>query len=204
MAETKFVPITNYHPSLREIGAMWDFGCDVELQSIVIKLQTEVQFHNKILCSISGGWDSDILLDMMERFGGHGKTTYIFQNTGLEYEATKRHLEELKAQYGIEIEELPPKKPIPSCVKQYGIPFWSKYVSQMLQRLQRHGFQWEDEPFEVLWARYPKCKSALRFWCNDFHTDNGRESKFNIAYVPWLKEFIMSSPPLVPYFPEML
>lgn len=115
MEKKKFVPIENYHPTLREIAAMWDFNGDLELQSIIIKLQSEVQYHNTILCSISGGWDSDVMMDMMERFGGHGKTTYIFQNTGLEYEATKRHLEELKVRYGVEIIELKPKKPIPVC-----------------------------------------------------------------------------------------
>ena len=35
-----------------------------------------------------------------------------------------------------------------------------------MQRLQRHNFQWEDEPFEVLYAKYPKCQSALQWWCN--------------------------------------
>jgi len=157
---------------------------------------------NNILCSISGGYDSDIMLDMIERFGGHGKTTYIFQNTGLEYEATKRHLEFLEERYGVKIEVLKPKKAIPVCVKEFGVPFWSKYVSGMLQRLQRYGFQWEDEPFEDLYKRYPRCKSSLRFWCNDFETKNGRISKFNIEYIRGLKEFIIAYPPDVPFSPK--
>ena len=173
----------------------WRFGGDAELQNIILKVYYELKDHQKILCAISGGYDSDIMLDMIERFGGHGKTTYIFQNTGLEYAATKRHLKDLEAHYGIEIIELKPKKAIPTCVKTYGVPFWSKYVSQMLQRLQKHNFQWEDEPFEVLYARYPRCKSALRFWCNDFKTKNGQISKFNIEYVRGLKEFMIANPP---------
>lgn len=190
----EFVPIS-YGADIKDICAGWDFNKDPELQAIVLKVFWELRDHEKILCSISGGYDSDIMLDMTERFGGHGKTTYVFQNTGLEYQATKRHLKELEQRYGIKIQELPPKKPIPTSVKTYGVPFWSKYVSQMLQRLQKHGFQWEDEPFEVLYARYPRCKSALRFWCNDFHTENGRISKFNIEYVRGLKEFIIANPP---------
>lgn len=190
----EFVPIV-YGQTADEVCGEWRFNYDAELQNIILKLYYEVKDHEKILCSVSGGYDSDVLLDMIERFGGHGKTTYIFQNTGLEYDATKRHLKELERRYGIEIIELRPKKAIPTCVKTYGVPFWSKYVSQMLQRLQKHNFQWEDEPFETLYARYPHCKSSLRFWCNDFHTKNGKESKFNIAYVRGLKEFIISNPP---------
>lgn len=196
----KFVPIvhTQTAPEMSAVIEMcrkWEFDDDAEIQNILLKLWHEVKYHDNILCSISGGYDSDIMLDMIERFGGHGKTTYIFQNTGLEYEATKRHIEELKARYGIEIEELKPKKAIPVCVKEFGVPFWSKYVSGMLQRLQRHDFQWEDEPFDELCKRYPHCKSALRFWCNDFKTKDGRISKFNIEYVSGLKEFIIANPP---------
>lgn len=194
MKNRNFVPV-DYGADPWSILREWGDTLSMNLQSILIKVVTELPWYKNILCSISGGWDSDILIDMMERFGGHGKTTYIFLNTGLEYEATKRHIEELKKRYGVEIQEVKPKKAIPLCVHSYGLPFWSKYVSQMLQRLQKHHFQWEDEPFEELYARYPRCKSALRFWCNDFKTENGKESKFNIAYVPWLKEFIMSSPP---------
>ena len=88
-----------------------------------------------------------------------------------------------------------PQKAIPSCCRDYGVPFWSKYVSSMIYRLQKHVFQWEDKPLEVLLDRYPGCRSALRWWCNDFKTANGRESRFNIAYVKGLKEFIRQNPP---------
>ena len=193
-AMKEFVPIV-YGQTEREIVEGWNYGGDPELQNSILKLYYEVKDHADILCSISGGYDSDIMLDMIERFGGHGKTTYIFQNTGLEYEATKRHLKEIEERYGIKVTELKPKMAIPVCVKKFGVPFWGKYVSQMLQRLQKHNFQWEDESFEVLYKRYPRNKSSLRFWCNDFKTKNGQISKFNIEYVRGLKEFIMSSPP---------
>lgn len=190
----EFVPII-YGQTEREIVEGWNYGGDPELQNIILKLYYEVKDHDNILCSVSGGYDSDIMLDLIERFGGHGKTTYIFQNTGLEYDATKRHLKELEERYGVKIIELKPKIPIPVCVKKYGVPFWGKYVSGMLERLQKHGFQWEDGTFEDLYKKYPRYKSSLRFWCNDFKTKNGKISKFNIEYVRGLKEFIMAYPP---------
>ena len=168
---------------------------NAELQEAILKTYYYVRDHKKILCSVSGGYDSDIMLDMIERCGGHGKTAYVFNDTGLEYEATKRHLHELEKSYSIEIMYLKPKKPIPVCIKTYGVPFWSKYVSQMISRLQKHGFTWEDKPFEVLYRQYPRNKSSLRWWCNDFKSVKGGVSRFNIEYVRGLKEFMISNPP---------
>lgn len=61
----------------------------------------------------------------------------------------------------------------------------------MLGRLQKHNFQWEDEPYEILIKKYPKCTSALRWWCNAW----GDNSRFNISRNKFLKEFIIFSPP---------
>lgn len=61
----------------------------------------------------------------------------------------------------------------------------------MIHRLQRNGFQWEDEPFEVLLERYPKCRAALRWWCNEW----GEKSRFNISWSAGLKEFMILNPP---------
>ena len=60
----------------------------------------------------------------------------------------------------------------------------------MMSRLQRHNFKWEDESFEVLYERYPKCKVALLWWTNGFKSD-----MFNIRRNKSLKEFILSNPP---------
>lgn len=153
------------------------------------KCLQQVRNHEKITVSVSGGWDSDIMADILLRCGCKEKTIFVFFNTGLEYKATKRHIQYLNEKYGIEIIIVPPVKPIPTCAKQYGIPFWSKRVSEYMERLQRHGFQWEDEPLDVLLKKYPKCKAALRWWCNDF---GGR---FDINRIKWLKEFIVANPP---------
>ena len=47
-----------------------------------------VEEHKKIMCSISGGGDSDVMLDMLVRCGAKDKTDFVFFNTGLEYQAT--------------------------------------------------------------------------------------------------------------------
>ncbi len=63
------------------------------------------------MCSVSGGYDSDIVLDLVIRCGGRAKTTFVFNDTGLEYDATKEHLMRLKERYGIQIKRLfPPKR----------------------------------------------------------------------------------------------
>ncbi len=160
----------------------------------IAKCHAQVRRHRKIMASVSGGSDSDIMLDLLIRCGGKDKTTFVFFNTGLEYEATKRQIKYLNEKYGIEIQVIPPVKPIPVCVREYGVPFWSKQVSDMIERLQSHGFQWEDEPLDVLLQKYPRCKSALRWWCNDWGRD-GKVSPFDIAYVRWLKEFLIAHPP---------
>lgn len=147
--------------------------------------------YKHIVCSISGGSDSDIMLDIIHRIDEQKKVKYVWFDTGLEYKATKDHLKYLEKRYGIEIERARAVKPIPISCKEYGQPFISKKVSDCIQRLQNNGFKWEDEPFEVLLKRYPNCKSALRWWCNEW----GDVSRFNIKYNKGLKEFMVHNPP---------
>jgi len=153
------------------------------------------------ICSISGGSDSDIVLDLIHKVDEDSKVKYFWIDTGLEYFATKEHLDYLEQKYGITIERVKPDKPIPTCVRQYGVPFLSKYVSEQMMRLQSHHFQWEDEPLEVLLKKYPKCKVALQWWCNAYYTpENGIQqmSRYSISRNKWLKEFIIANPPDFP------
>ena len=150
--------------------------------------------YETIFVSISGGSDSDDVLDLCTKLDIHHKCIYCFFDTGLEYQATKDHLKFLESKYHIEIIREKPVKPIPVSCREFGQPFISKRVSDMISRLQRHNFQWEDEPFDVLYKRYPKCKAALRWWCNKWNDSFGR-SQFNIAQNHYLKEFMISNPP---------
>lgn len=167
------------------------------LLDMASKAWSVLRRHEKVMVAVSGGSDSAVMLDLFVRLDPMGKATYVYFGTGMEYEATKRHLDDLEIKYGIKIERVDPVAPIPICCRQYGVPFWSKRVSENIYRLQSHNFQWEDEPFESLYERYPRCKSALRWWCNDWpRKDNGAESSLNINYAPYLKEYMMSNPPM--------
>lgn len=166
------------------------------IMDMFAKIYHTLPKHQVVLVFISGGADSDVMLDAIHRIDTEKKARYIYCGTGMEYEATKRHLKELEKKYDIKIETVDPILPIPTCCRKYGVPFWSKRVSEMIYRLQRHSFQWEDEPFEVLIQRYPKCRAALRWWCNQYPgRDNGSESSLNIAYAPYLKEYMIENPP---------
>lgn len=147
--------------------------------------------YKKICCSISGGSDSDVMLDIVWRCDKDNKVTYVWFDTGLEYQATKDHLKYLEEKYNITIHSYKAIKPIPSSCRIYGQPFISKRVSDYIQRLQRHNFKWEDKPFEELYKEYPKCRSALEWWCNT----KGNGSSFNISRNKYLKEFMIENPP---------
>ena len=152
---------------------------------------SKVQQYNNIVVSVSGGSDSDIMVDMFTKCDPDKKVKYVFFDTGLEFQATKKHLEYLEKKYDIKIERVKAIKSIPTCCREYGQPFLSKQVSEFMSRLQRHNFKWEDRPFDELYKEYPKCKSALQWWCNA----NGEKSAFNINRNKLLKEFIIANPP---------
>lgn len=145
-----------------------------------------------VCASISGGADSDIVLDMCTRI--RKDIEYVWFNTGLEYQATKDHLKYLEKKYGIKIHRVRAVVPVPKGVKTYGYPFISKKVSEYIGRLQKHGFKFEDRPFAELYEEYPNCKGALRWWCNEF----GDNSRWNINRHKFLKEFLVENPPTFP------
>lgn len=148
-----------------------------------------------IMASISGGSDSDLMIDMLERVGHPNSIIhYVFFNTGMEYMETKRHIKYLESRYGVQITECKAKMPVPVAVHQYGYPFLAKKVSNYIHRLQSNGFSWEDGTFEKLLEKYPKCEAALKWWCNEW----GDGSRFNISRRKWLKEFLIENPPTIP------
>lgn len=98
----------------------------------VAKAHSVLSRYDSIACSISGGKDSDIMLDLISKIDKDRKVRYIWFDTGLEYQATKDHLKYLEEKYHIEIERIKAIKPIPLSCSEYGQPFLSKFVSDMI------------------------------------------------------------------------
>lgn len=152
--------------------------------------------HESPICAVSGGSDSDDVLDIVFSLDEDKKVKYIFFDTGIEMEATKEHLDYLEQKYGIEIERVKSEIPVPLAVKKYGQPVFSKHISEMMMRLQKHNFQWEDASFEELIEKYPNCKSALKWWCDcKPNCSNGKSGILGIGAKPFLKQFIIENPP---------
>ena len=164
-----------------------------------VKAKSVLEKHDDAVVSVSGGADSDVMVDIIARLDLDHKARYIYFDTGLEYWATKDHLDYLEKEYEIKIERLKAKKPVPYCTKLYGQPFVSKFVSENCERMQRTGFKWEDKPYEVIRAEYDDMPIyTAKWWCNQFFMDRNAEasqSKFNIARNKWLKEYIIANPP---------
>ena len=59
--------------------------------------------YKTIFCSISGGSDSDVMMDIIYKVDVNKEVTYVWFDTGLEYEATKRHIEYLEKKYDVKI-----------------------------------------------------------------------------------------------------
>lgn len=164
------------------------------------KCQRNLLTHNNVCVSISGGSDSDIMLDLIMQVVNQDKDIelskihFVFFDTGIEYKATKNHLDYLEKRYSIKIERIKASVPVPLGCRKFGLPFLSKFVSEMIERLQRHNFDFAHDgnaDFEYLISKYPKCKAALNWWCNK----NGEKSSFNISKFKLLKEFMILNPP---------
>jgi len=160
--------------------------------------RNKLRQHKRVAVSYSSGSDSDIMLDLIELVKPPdecGEIRYIFFDTGLEYYATLRHIAETEQKYGVTIERIKPKKSIPAACREYGVPFISKDVSEILNRLQKHGFNWHDSPGNATAEKYGRCKSALDWYFSRRLPSANGKSKFDICRYKLLREFIMAYPP---------
>ena len=178
------------------------------IQSIIAKRLTQ---HPNAICSYSGGSDSDIMLDLIERtrriFTRLGKVDYVFFNTGLEMKAIKDHVKEQSEKYGVEIREVRPKVGIVKATRTYGIPFVSKIMSAGLE-----GWQKKQVPLDIveeynaaedkaakrqeLRERFPGCEQVINFLCC---CNSAGEPRPNIQLVinssKYMLDFIRECPP---------
>lgn len=177
------------------------------LEGIVLKHLSE---HPKAICSYSGGADSDIMIDLVERVRttyGLPPIKYVFFNTGLEMKATKRHVAATAEKYGVDIETVRPQINIVRATRKYGLPFVSKIMSAGLSEWQKKGIplsiadeyaQAEDKAAKrkELKDRYPKCESVINFLCC---CNSAGEPRPNIQLVinssKYMLDFIKENPP---------
>lgn len=177
------------------------------IQSIIAKRLRE---HPNAICSYSGGSDSDIVIDIIERtrkLFSLPPVKYAFFNTGLEMKAIKEHVKSTAMTYGVEIEEYRPKVNIVQASRTYGIPFVSKIMSAGLSEWQKKGIplsiadeyeQSEDKltKRQELKERYPNCESVINFLCC---CNSKGEPRPNIQLVinssKYMSDFIAEYPP---------
>lgn len=187
-----------------------DFDAPAKFQAIQSIVARHLKQHPNAICSYSGGADSDILIDVIERarnIFGLPPVKYVFFNTGLEMKATKDHVKATAEKYGVEIETVRPKTNIVMASRKYGIPFVSKIMSAGLSEWQKKDVplsvaqeydQAEDKEAkrQELRERYPKCESVLNFLCC---CNSKGEPRPNIQLVinssKYMRDFIGEYPP---------
>ena len=186
-----------------------DFDAPAKFHAIQSIIAKHLKQHPKAICSYSGGADSDILIDLIERTReafGLPPVKYAFFNTGLEMKATKDHVKDVARKYGVEIDQFRPKVNIVTASRTYGIPFVSKIMSAGLSEWQKKGIplsiaqeyeQSEDTAAKrkELKERYPKCESVINFLCC---CNSAGEPRPNIQLVinssKWMLDFIKANP----------
>lgn len=187
-----------------------DFDSPEKFQAIISIIAKRLREHPKAICSYSGGADSDILIDLIERTRtvfNLPPVRYAFFNTGLEMKATKDHVKAVSEKYEVEIVEHRPKVNIVKATRKYGIPFVSKIMSAGLE-----GWQKKRIPLSIaeeyekardkaakrreLKERYPKCESLINFLCC---CNSSGEPRPNIQLVinssKYMLDFIRECPP---------
>ncbi|MEI1257503.1 phosphoadenosine phosphosulfate reductase family protein [Blautia sp. JLR.GB0024] len=186
-----------------------DFDAPSKFQAIQSIIAKHLKEHPNAICSYSGGSDSDIMLDLVERtriMFGLPEIKYCFFNTGLEMKAIKDHVRDVENKYGVEITEYRPNKNIVQSTREYGIPFISKIVSSVMETVQK-----KELPFSVkeeydnaddkakirqeLRERYPKSEQGINFLCC---CNRDGEPRPNIQLVinssKYLYEFMVENP----------
>ena len=134
----------------------------------LVKAKSVLASHHNILVSVSGGADSDCMIDIVHNLSPKDeehKITYVWYDTGVELDATKRQLNYLEDKYGIEILKRRAKVTVPAAITKAGYPFFSKENSDRISRLQHHDFNWDKGTIEELQNEFNNCKGALSWWC---------------------------------------
>ena len=181
-----------------------------KFQALMGIVCTRLKQYPNAICSYSGGSDSDIMLDLIERtrkIFNLPPVKYVFFNTGLEMDATKRHVKEVAEKYGVEIEECRPKINIVKASREYGIPFMSKFFSQRINEWQIKNIPLsivdefnsstnKYEKLKELEKKFPKSKTLIQFLCScDKRGELWTVGHMRINSEKYMLDFIREYPP---------
>ncbi len=193
-----------------ERPAYADFDAPAKFEAIKSIIARRLIEHPNAICSYSGGADSDIMIDLIEKtreLFNLPPIEYAFFNTGLEMQATKDHVKATAEKYEVKIKEYRPKINIVQATRTYGIPFVSKIMSAGLSEWQKKGVplsiadeyeQAKDKAAkrQELKERYPQCESVINFLCC---CNSAGEPRPNIQLVinssKYMRDFIAENPP---------
>jgi 3'-phosphoadenosine 5'-phosphosulfate sulfotransferase (PAPS reductase)/FAD synthetase len=186
-----------------------DFDAPCKFEAIKSIIAKRLTMYPNAICSYSGGSDSDILLhliDTVRKTFDLPTIQYCFFNTGLEMEATKKHVKEMEKLYGVEIAAHRPKKGIVQSTREHGIPFVSKIMSAGLEGIQKKNIPLSiaDEYVAAsdkvakrleLRERYPKCESTINFLCGCNSAGEPRpDIQLVIGSSKYMLDFIKENP----------
>jgi 3'-phosphoadenosine 5'-phosphosulfate sulfotransferase (PAPS reductase)/FAD synthetase len=186
-----------------------DFDAPAKFEAIKSIIARRLIEHPNAICSYSGGSDSDIMMHLIEtvrRTFDLPPIHYCFFNTGLEMEATKRHVRETAQKYGVQIDEYRPKKNIVLATREHGLPFVSKIMSAGLEGVQKKNIPLsiadeyanaEDKAAKraELRERYPKCESTINFLCGCNSAGEPRpDIQLVIGSSKYMLDFIKENP----------
>ena len=187
-----------------------DFAPAQKFEAITSIIAKRLKEHPNAICSYSGGSDSDIMIDLIERTRktfNLPPVHYAFFNTGLEMKATKDHVKQTEAKYGVKITEYRPKVNIVMATRKYGLPFVSKIMSSGLSEWQKKGVPLtiaeeydsaEDKAAKrkELKERYPNCESLINFLCCCNAAGDPRPNiQLVINSSKYMRDFIAEYPP---------
>lgn len=160
--------------------------------------------YKSIQVAVSGGSDSDVVMDIIKKVYYGIDINFVYFDTGIEFQGTKDHLDYLEKLHNTKIHRVRAIKPIPVSVREYGSPFISKRVSEMISRLQAHNFDFANADsfnYDQALICYPKCMGALKWFYNWYPNSLNEDgsikaiSSFNIDRNKYLREFLISNPP---------
>ena len=186
-----------------------DFSSPYKFEAIKSIIAKWLVTYPNAICSYSGGSDSDIILHLIETVRKTFELPpihYCFFNTGLEMEATKRHIRAMEKLYDISITKPRPKKNIVLSARDHGIPFVSKIVSAGLEGVQKKNIplsiaeEYEKADDKIakraeLRERYPKCESIINFLCGCNAAGEPRpDIQIVIGSSKYLLDFIIENP----------